>query len=51
MGGDRRVGVQRAGEDETDAALLQDVGDPVARAGLQPAVGDAPEAERVRVVV
>jgi hypothetical protein len=51
MGGDRGIGVQRAGQHEADAPLLQDVGDLVARAGLQAAVGDAPEAERVRVVV
>ena len=51
VGGDRRAGVQRAGEDQADAALLEHVGDLVARAGLQAAVGDALEAEGVRVVV
>jgi hypothetical protein len=49
--GDRRVRVQRAGEHEADAALLEDVRDAVARAGLEAGVGDLAEAEGVDVVV
>jgi hypothetical protein len=45
------VGRQRAGEDEPDAALLEDVRGAVAQAGLEPRVGDLLEAEGARVVV
>ena len=50
VGGDRGVGAQRAREDEADAALAQDVGDVIARAGLQAGVGDLVKAEGLAVV-
>ena len=43
IAGDRRVGAQRPREDEPDPALLQDVRDTVARAGLKSQVGDLGE--------
>ena len=49
--GDLVAGRQRAGEDEADAALLQDVRRAVAQPGLEAGVGDLPEAERAGVEV
>ena len=45
------TGVERAGQHEPDAPLLEHVRRAVAHPGLQPRVGDLAEAERVDVVV
>ncbi len=49
--GDPILAGQGPGEHKADAPLLEDVGDVVAGAGLQPSVGGLSEAKRVRVVV
>ena len=48
VGGDLVVALERAGQDDPDATLLEYVGDAVAATGLEPRVGGLREAVRAR---